>query len=219
MIDINIVNKSFKNKKVLNNLSFRVIKNSFVTIFGASGLGKSTLISILGLLDSSFNGEYNLCGVKIDHTSKDEMARYRNELIGFVFQESHLMMHATVLENLSLPFLYSKEKNFNYDKIYNLCKKFDVHTLLNQVTYTLSGGERQRVAIVRALVLDPKIIIADEPTGNLDDINTEIILKDFKKLSEEGKVVIVVTHDKLTLKYSDKSYELLGGQLNEKTIL
>ncbi|SUK16665.1 ABC transporter ATP-binding protein [Staphylococcus agnetis] len=207
-------NKGTLDQIVLNNLNLNIEKGEFVSIIGTSGSGKSTLVHILGLLDANFSGEYLFDSKCVKAMSDDELSQHRNSSVGFVFQQYNLIDSYNVTENIQLPFLYSLSK-LDLDKMYQLAKQLNMIDKLNDFPSNLSGGQKQRVAIIRALMINPKIIIADEPTGSLDVQSTNEILNIFKKLNQEGITIILVTHDPEVAKYSSRILEMRNGKLIE----
>ncbi len=196
--------------QVLKNINLHVSSGEYVSIKGMSGSGKSTLLNIIGLLDAPSGGELFLDGEKID-TLKD-CSLYRQKYLGFIFQSYHLMNSLTVRENLELPLIY-RNKKIDEAVINALSKNFQIEHLLNNKAINLSGGEKQRVAIARAMATSPEIIICDEPTGNLDDENTNIVLDAFDKLKVQGKTLILVTHSDKVAEKADTHYLLEEGGL------
>ncbi len=182
--------------EILKGIDFEVREGDFIAIMGASGSGKTTLLNILGCLDRPTSGTYILDGLNVTALGENELARVRNRKIGFVFQEFHLIPWATVLENVLLPVVYgdgvTKEK---VEKAVYLLEKLNMGHRIKFKPNELSGGQKQRVAIVRALINDPSIILADEPTGALDSKTSEEVMEIFRMLNEEGKTIIIVTHD------------------------
>ena len=181
----------------LNGVSFGVNKGEFVAIIGPSGSGKSTLMHILGALDTPTSGEYFLDGYEVSKLNDDELSDLRRNKIGFVFQSFNLLPRTTVLRNVMLPMLYSgksleeREKKARECLIYAGMEERKFFNLSNQ----LSGGQMQRVAIARSLVNDPAIILADEPTGNLDTKTSETVMKAFQELNQQGHTIILITHE------------------------
>ncbi len=171
----------------------------FVAIMGPSGSGKSTLMNILGLLDRSDSGSYQLASVAVDGLSVDELARLRNEHIGFVFQSFHLLPRTTALENVELPLLYAKGERAKggspREKAERSLERVGLKDRATHYSSELSGGQQQRVAIARALVNDPELILADEPTGNLDAASSQDIMGLFAELNREGKTLVLITHE------------------------
>ena len=200
----------------LDGVTLEIMKGEFVAITGPSGSGKSTLMHILGALDTPTAGEYFLDGEDVSTLDDDRLAEIRLGKIGFVFQSFNLLPRASVLRNVTLPLIYSRAKSGNRDKRARrsledagLSEKY-YHHLSNQ----LSGGQMQRVAIARALVNDPSIILADEPTGNLDSRTGEIVLQTFRRLNEEqGKTIIIITHEKEIARRADRIVAIKDGRI------
>lgn len=218
MIKLSEIKKSFilqnngktEQNDVLKNINLHVASGEYISIKGPSGSGKSTLLNIIGLLDAPTDGEYFLNGEKIDALKNCSI--YRQNYFGFIFQSYHLMNSLTVSENIELPLIYKGQK-IDKDFIFTLSKNFQIEHLLNYKAINLSGGEKQRVAIARAMAINPPIIICDEPTGNLDDENTDIVLTAFDKLREQGKTLVLVTHNDGVAKKADTHYLLNDGNL------
>jgi putative ABC transport system ATP-binding protein len=184
--------------KALKNISFSVEESEFVAIMGPSGSGKSTLMHIIGCLDTPTNGEYYLDSKNISTLNDDELSEIRRDKIGFVFQSFNLLPRTSVLRNTMLPLMYKNQTNDEREeKAKNSLRASSLDEVyFNHKSNELSGGQIQRVAIARALVNDPKIILADEPTGNLDTKTGEIVLGTFQKLNEEfGSTIILITHE------------------------
>ena len=183
IITVDNINKTYKNGslelQVLKNISFKVDKGEFLAIMGSSGSGKSTMMNILGCLDNQYEGRYILDGIDISKSTENELSEIRNKKIGFIFQSFNLLPRLTALENVELPLVYSS------------IPKEERHKRANE----LSGGQRQRVAIARALVNNPSIILADEPTGNLDSKSEGEIIEILQKLNKMGKTIVIVTHE------------------------
>jgi ABC-type lipoprotein export system ATPase subunit len=190
-----LVKKYNGRKAVLDGVSFLVDEGEFVMVYGKSGCGKTTLLNILGGLDRSTSGSVVIDGESISVLSEDELAKMRLEKIGFVFQDFNLLLDLTVRENIALPLRFSGKQDGG--RIDTMMDKFDIKPLANETANKISGGEAQRVAIARALVNEPKIILADEPTGNLDAENTANVMKMFGLVREDfGTTVVLATHDK-----------------------
>lgn len=202
--------------QVLKNISFNVEKGSFVSLVGKSGCGKSTLLYILSTMDTDYQGELYFDEHLITGKNQDELARFRNEHLGFVFQFHFLLPEFSVLENVMLPAL--KLKHFKPDEIeYRALEKLKLVGMENYARQTaakLSGGQQQRVAIARALINDPSVIMGDEPTGNLDKTNSFIVLDILKKLAHENhQTIITVTHDQEFAAQTDRIIEMEDGRI------
>ncbi len=213
------INKSFHNHltvRVLNDIAFTVNKGEFVSVIGKSGCGKSTLLYILSTMDTDYEGDVLIEQETMRGKKEKQLARVRNEKIGFVFQFHYLLNEFTVLENVMLPGLklgVLKEDEVKI-KAMDLLKEFDIHPLSDKYANQLSGGEKQRVAIARALINSPSIIMCDEPTGNLDKKNGLIVFDIFKRLAEENQqTLLVVTHDEEFAKNSHRIIEIEDGRI------
>lgn len=198
----------------LKGVSFEIKTGEFVAIMGPSGSGKSTLMHIIGALDTATSGEYFLDGHNVSTLSEDELTDIRKNQIGFVFQSFNLLPRATVLRNVMLPLVYKeieKSKRIEIAENALLASGFD-KSHFGHLSNQLSGGQIQRVAIARALVNDPKLILADEPTGNLDTSTGEIVLNTFKKLNkEQGKTIILITHEKDVADHANRIIYIRDG--------
>ncbi len=202
--------------KVLDDVSFEVAKGEFLTIVGKSGCGKSTLLYCLSTMDTNYEGELFIGNQKVTGKKKDELAELRNKSIGFVFQFHYLLPEFSCLKNVMIPAL--KLGKYSYDEVEERAyQKLDMLGLKDQALKAaskLSGGQQQRVSIARALINDPAIIMGDEPTGNLDSKNTEIVFDIFKQLAQEfGQAIIAVTHDLDFAKASDRTIEMADGKI------
>lgn len=200
--------------QVLKDINFTIYKREFVSVTGKSGCGKSTLLYILSTMDTDFSGELLIDGLSMTHQSDKELAKVRNEKIGFVFQFHYLLNEFSVLKNVMLPGLkfnkYS-EKEVEYRAMEKL-KMLGIDHLALKKAHQISGGEKQRVAIARALINDPKMLMCDEPTGNLDKRNGEMVFDIFKKLTEEyHQTLLMVTHDEDFAKRSHRIIEMEDG--------
>ena len=219
MIKLNKISKSYQRPgegelKVLKDVDFEVAKGEFVAIVGPSGSGKSTLMNILGLLDRADSGEYELAGKNVSQMSTGELARTRNSTIGFVFQQFHLLPRTTAAENVELPLVYSQNMQADSRKksIDALCR-VGLEDRLSHYTNELSGGQQQRVAIARALINDPDIILADEPTGNLDQLAGRQIMDLFRELNESGSTILLITHDRQLAQMASRAVYINDGWL------
>lgn len=214
IIELKNIKKEYQMKKrsllVLDNLSISFDKGKFYAIMGHSGSGKSTLINIIGLLDKATEGKYLLDGIEVSKMSEDELAEMRRDRIGFIFQDYFLDEYLKAYENVMYPMLINEsiKKEDMKELAIKLLNKVNLDDREEHFPKELSGGEKQRVAIARALANDPDIIIADEPTGNLDKTNEKKVFELLKQLSEEGKCIIVVSHSNEVKEYVDKLYEL-----------
>lgn len=202
--------------KVLKEISFSVERGEFLTLVGKSGSGKSTLLYVLSTMDTSYLGELNILGEKVTGKTSDQSSSLRNTNIGFVFQFHYLLQEFTCLKNVMLPAL--KLGKYSYEEIEERAyQKLDILGIKDQAlkqASKLSGGQQQRVSIARALINDPAIIMGDEPTGNLDSKNSNIVLDIFRQLSEEyNQTIIAVTHDTDFANASDRTIELADGQI------
>lgn len=219
MIKLENVSKTFKDNnqlEVLKNISFEIEDNTFTTIVGKSGSGKTTLMNIIGSIDVPTSGDVYVCGKHLNNLNDKEISEYRNKTIGFVFQSFYLEQQFSVLENVCMPLVIAgvkrKEREETARKYLALLDMLDKE---KTKVYKLSGGEKQRVAIARALVNDTKVILADEPTGNLDTKNGTIVLDELKKLTKIGKTVVLITHNmEDAKKYSDRILLLKDGVIS-----
>lgn len=219
MMKLDNVCKEYKlgkeNIKALKNVSVTFENNKFYAIMGRSGSGKSTLVHIIGLLDNPTSGTVYINGKDTSNLKEDEIQEIIGQNIGFVFQKFYLNNNLTALENVMLPSLINKNMSFDEKKkkAMQLLKLVGLENRVNHKPKELSGGEAQRVAIARSLINSPKIIIADEPTGNLDKESELVIFNLLKKISKRGKTVIVVSHNEIIKEYADKVYILDDGVL------
>ena len=200
IITVDKVNKTYKNGslelQVLKNISFKVYKGEFLAIMGSSGSGKSTMMNILACLDSQYEGTYILDGIDISRLTENQLSEIRNKKIGFIFQSFNLLPRLSALENVELPLVYSSvPKAERHKRAAELLEMVGLKDRMHHKPNELSGGQRQRVAIARALVNDPSIILADEPTGNLDSKSEEEIIEILQELNRTGKTIVIVTHE------------------------
>ena len=219
VIQLKDINKTYNNGAplhVLKGIDLDIRKGEFVSIMGASGSGKSTLLNILGILDNYDTGEYYLNGTLIKNLSENKAAEYRNRMIGFIFQSFNLISFKDAVENVALPLFYQgvsrrKRNAMALEYLERLGLKEWAHHMPNE----MSGGQKQRVAIARALITQPQIILADEPTGNLDSKNERMIFEELKKLTELGKGVLVVSHNDAVTDFADRICVMKDGILEE----
>ncbi len=218
-MNIENVCKVYKTKndevKALDNVSYEFKPGKMYAIMGHSGSGKSTLISIIGLIETYTSGKITIDQKDISELKDDELSNLRMKHIGFVFQDFYLDEHLKAYENVMLPMLINKEikKEERKEKACKLLIDLGLRDRINHFPKEMSGGEQQRVAIARSLANDPKIILADEPTGNLDEENEKLVFETLKDLSKKGKCVIVVTHSEEIKKYADKILTINKGKL------
>ena len=198
---------------VLHSISFDIEKGDFVAIMGPSGSGKSTLMHIIGLLDRATNGIYELDGHNVSNLDDNELAHLRNKKIGFVFQSFNLLPRTTVLDNVKLPLVYSDDKKNLNERAKKVLESVGLGHRLNYFTNQISGGEKQRVAIARALINEPALILADEPTGNLDSKSGVQIMEILQKLNHEGNTIILVTHETYTAEHAKRIIKIKDGNI------
>jgi putative ABC transport system ATP-binding protein len=204
------------NQKInaLNGVSIDIYEGDFVAIVGKSGSGKSTLMHIIGLLDTPTSGDVVINGTNVSKMDEASLAKIRNKEIGFVFQSFNLLSRATALENVMLPLQYSNTPKDSWeDRSLEMLKMVDLQERVLNKSNELSGGQKQRVAIARALVTNPTIILADEPTGNLDSRTGKEIVKKFIELNDSGRTIVLVTHDNDLAKIAKKIFVLSDGEI------
>lgn len=213
-------NTSYGRLHILKNVSVNFEKGKFYAIMGRSGSGKSTLVNILGLLDDFDSGDYYLDNIDVKKLNDAEKSKIRGFKIGFVFQSFYLNKNLTAYENIILPTYIDMEINNDEreNRALNIMRKLKIIDRKDHKPSALSGGEQQRVAIARALINSPDIIIADEPTGNLDSLNEVEVLDILKYISKQGKTVIVVSHNPIIKKYADVIYKINDGQIEEEKL-
>ena len=220
VIDIQGITKTYVNGKlsvpVLHGIDLQVNKGEFVSIMGPSGSGKSTFMNILGCLDRPTTGSYRLNGDEVATLSDDELAFVRNKQIGFVFQSFNLLTKLTAVENVALPMIYAgMDKKTRNERAAALLESVGLGDRMDHLPSELSGGQRQRVAIARALANNPAIIMADEPTGNLDSKSTIDVMNIFRGLYDEGRTIILVTHEPEIATYASRNVVLRDGLIVE----
>ena len=218
IITVDKINKTYKNGslelQVLKNISFKVDKGEFLAIMGSSGSGKSTMMNILGCLDNQYEGRYILDGIDISKSTENELSEIRNKKIGFIFQSFNLLPRLTALENVELPLVYSSiPKEKRHKRANELLEMVGLKDRTHHRPNELSGGQRQRVAIARALVNNPSIILADEPTGNLDSKSEEEIIEILQKLNKMGKTIVIVTHEPSIGKIAERKIVFKDGEI------
>lgn len=218
MITVNNLSKVFRTEEIettaLNNVSFTISKGEFVAIMGPSGCGKSTLLNILGLLDNPSGGSYNLLGTEVANLRERERTNYRKGNIGFVFQSFNLIDELNVYENVELPLKYlnisaSERKR----RVTEILKRMNISHRAQHYPQQLSGGQQQRVAIARAVVANPQLILADEPTGNLDSRNGKEVMDLLCQLNAEGTTVVMVTHSQRDASVAQRIINLFDGEI------
>lgn len=200
--------------KALNEVSLEIKKGEFVAIMGPSGCGKSTLLNILGTLDSSTSGKYYFEGKEIDKMSESQLTSFRKGNIGFVFQNFNLIDELTVFENVELPLVYLNGKKADRKKkVMEVLDRMNIAHRAGHFPQQLSGGQQQRVAIARAVVTDCNLILADEPTGNLDSTNGVEVMELLSELNRQGTTIVIVTHSQRDAKYAHRVIHLLDGRI------
>ena len=221
LIRLEGVSKAFYTDEVethaLSKVHLEINKGDYLSIGGPSGCGKSTLLSILGLLDAPTEGDYWLNGNPVAHLSLSERARIRNREVGFIFQSFNLIGDLTVLENVELPLTYRGIKSAERKRLASeALGRVDMTHRANHLPSQLSGGQQQRVAVARAVAGQPSILLADEPTGNLDSKTGDAVMELLRELHREGSTICMVTHDARYVRYADRSIQLFDGRITEQ---
>ncbi len=225
MIQLTNIRKVYNEGKAneccaLKNISFSVKKGEMVGIVGKSGAGKSTLLHILSGIDQANCGEYRLGDSIVSQMKEKQLAKFRNSQIGLVMQDFALIDGYTARENVMIPLVFAKMHRRNRKELtYNILEKIGIADLAERPVQKMSGGQKQRVAIARALVNNPDLILADEPTGALDSKTAQEIMKVFHELHDEGKTIIVVTHDTEIARQCSRIFEILDGEIEERVII
>ena len=217
MIELKLVSKSFGNQKILDEISLNIKKGEFISIVGPSGAGKTTLLNIIGTIedfDKSEKSKFLINSHDITKLSDKDLSKFRNDNIGFVFQFHQLLPELTVEENILLPTMIKGDEKDSSDKYFiELISILGIDNILNKYPNSISGGERQRAAVARAMINKPSILLADEPTGNLDSKNEEEIISLFKKVNKDlGVTIVLVTHNHNFSKLADKCFTLRDGK-------
>lgn len=224
MLQVNDLEKFYRTEEVqtiaLNKLSFEVKEGEFVAIMGPSGCGKSTLLNILGLLDSPDGGSFKFNGEEISSYNERKRSQLRKHNVGFVFQSFNLIDELTVFENVELPLIYTGvKKGERKRRVEEVLEKMQIMHRRNHFPQQLSGGQQQRAAVARAVVNNPKLILADEPTGNLDSSNGNEVMDLLTDLNESGTTIVMVTHSEHDAKYSHRIIRMLDGQKVAENVL
>jgi putative ABC transport system ATP-binding protein len=222
MIQLESITRSFllgkESVHVLNGISLTIGQGEFAAIMGPSGSGKSTLMNIIGCLDKPTEGEYYLGGENVSQYNDKELAHVRNQSIGFVFQQFHLLPRLSALKNVELPMIYAGiSKKERQARAEEALIKVGLSDRMNHLPNSLSGGQKQRVAIARAIVNTPKIILADEPTGALDSKTSTDIMEQFRELNQEGVTIIVVTHESEVAEYANRTIMVRDGLIQSSS--
>jgi putative ABC transport system ATP-binding protein len=223
MIKIKDLSKVYTTEEVettaLNSINIEIAQGEFVAVMGPSGCGKSTLLNILGLLDNPSSGEYHFGEDEVARYSERQRAQLRKGSIGFVFQSFNLIDELTVFENVELPLLYLKVPSHERKtKVEAVLERMNIMHRRNHFPQQLSGGQQQRVAIARAIIAKPRLILADEPTGNLDSANGEEVMKVLSQLNEEGTTIVMVTHSPYDANYAHRIINLFDGKVVTENI-
>ena len=223
MIDIKDLCKVYlvgdERVRALDHATLHIYPKEFVSIIGPSGSGKSTLMNIIGCLDIADAGTYQLDGLPIEAYSENQLAVIRNRQIGFIFQQYNLIQSLTVLENVELPLIYQKvPRAERHRRVREALERVGLANRAKHLPTELSGGQQQRVAIARAIVTNPKLFLADEPTGALDSKTSQEIIDIFHELHAQGNTIVLITHDNDVAKQASRSIHILDGQIKEVTL-
>ena len=205
--------------RALDHASLRIEAGEFVSIIGPSGSGKSTMMNIIGCLDTADSGEYLLGGTPIEDYTERELAKVRSRKIGFVFQSFNLIPQLTAYENVELPLIYQRvKKSERKRRVTDALERVQLLGRMHHLPSELSGGQQQRVAIARAIAAQPALILADEPTGNLDSHTGQEIMRIFQDLHEAGNTIVLITHDTSVAKQADRAIHILDGRVSEAAL-
>ena len=224
VLKVNNLKKYYGNNtnitKALNNISFTVSNNEFLAIMGASGSGKTTLLNTISTIDSVTSGNIIINGVDITNLTEEELSNFRKENLGFVFQDFNLLDTLTIKENIALSLIINKEDKEKTDNlVLDISKKLGIEDILNKYPYEVSGGQKQRCASARALINNPKLILADEPTGALDSRNARVLLETFKEMNEElNATILMVTHDAFSASFAGRVLFIKDGKIFNEII-
>ena len=224
VLKVNNLKKYYGNNnnitKALNNISFTVNNNEFLAIMGASGSGKTTLLNTISTIDSVTSGNIIINGVDITNLNEEELSDFRKDNLGFVFQDFNLLDTLTIKENIALSLIINKkDKNKIDDLVLDISKKLGISDILNKYPYEVSGGQKQRVTSARALINNPKLILADEPTGALDSKNARILLETFKEMNEDlNATILMVTHDAFSASFANRVLFIKDGKIFNEII-
>lgn len=217
LIELKKIIKNYDNggviTRVLRGIDLSIEEGEFVAIMGPSGSGKSTLMHIIGFLDRPTSGEYYFSGESVETFNDDDLAHIRNDRIGFVFQSFNLLPRTSVLDNVMLPLFYNADEKGHESKARKALESVGLSERLNYMSNQISGGQKQRVAIARALVCDPKVIFADEPTGNLDSKSGATVMNILERLNKEGRTIILVTHDMHVALHANRIVTIRDGEI------
>ena len=224
VLKVNNLKKYYGNNtnitKALNNISFTVNDNEFLAIMGASGSGKTTLLNTISTIDTITSGNIIINGVDITNLNEEELSNFRKENLGFVFQDFNLLDTLTIKENIALSLIINKENKTKIDDlVLDISKKLSISDILNKYPYEVSGGQKQRCACARALINNPKLILADEPTGALDSRNARVLLETFKEMNEElNSTILMVTHDAFSASFASRVLFIKDGEIFNEII-
>ena len=223
MIKTEKLNKIFRSEEVettaLNEIDLEITEGEFVSIMGPSGCGKSTLMNVLGLLDNASSGKYHFLGEEVSGYNERQRADFRKANIGFVFQSFNLIDELSVYENVELPLLYlGMPASERKERVHAMLEKMGVGHRAKHYPQQLSGGQQQRVAVSRALVTNPKIVLADEPTGNLDSHHGDEVMSLLKDLNKQGTTIVMVTHSPAYAAYGNRTVNLFDGKIADETL-
>ncbi|HEM3643086.1 TPA: ABC transporter ATP-binding protein [Streptococcus suis] len=217
MIKLEGVSKSYQKKRIFSNIHMKIKRGELTIVCGKSGIGKTTLLEMLAGLRGLDTGRYLYCEQNVPFDDDEKMSAFRNAHIGYMVQDFALIEDYTVLENLLLPSLYSKTHSREQVEVkaMELANRFDVMEILDEKVKNISGGQKQRISLIRSLILNPAIILADEPTSNLDSENFHLVVNLFQELRNEGKIILISTHDERLFEVADTLYCIKNEQLDK----